>query len=631
MTTTFQQCGTTVEAISAGTNALQDACELLQIAPLKGREWYELLHQKLIPQLRDDSFLVVAVVGGTNIGKSVIFNHIAGFRASPTTPLASGTKHPVCLVPEGFAQTHNLQRFFEEFALSKWTSEEAPPGALEESDTHQLFWRTSEHLPENLLLLDTPDIDSDAEVNWVRADAIRRAADVLVAVLTQQKYNDAAVKKFFRQAANEDKAIIVVFNQCQLPEDHEYWPIWLQTFCSETGILPEWVYLSPNNRQAAEAIALPFFDANENSSENRMRHLNTDLSRLRFEEIKLRTLRGSIAQLLNGQSGIPAYLDEIRNKSGELQSAAGQLAGESVIRVKNWPAIPNSLLVDEIRNWWHAHQEGWSKQINRVYDVVGQGMMWPFRAIHRAVKRENDPPIETYRKQEWSAILETVEEVYEKLQWMGEAGNDMLQPKFAELLKGTSVAEVLEQLKAEHQQVDLDGQLTHVVNEEMSSFQQNSPEIYKFYRQLNNLSAAVRPVTSVVLFTLGWGPAGEAVAPFVASAAANAITPIVADFAGGTAAAVVGESAVAGVAGQGAGFLQARFQRLQTAVSTRRVNWLVERLNDKLLGSLPGDIQTAVAIPTSSEFQRVEELMAELKRQLTDHSFSKPPHNTDSE
>ena len=60
----------------------------LQIAPLEGRDWFDLLIRKLLPQLADNSFLIVAVVGGTNIGKSVVFNHIAGFRASSSSPLA---------------------------------------------------------------------------------------------------------------------------------------------------------------------------------------------------------------------------------------------------------------------------------------------------------------------------------------------------------------------------------------------------------------------------------------------------------------------------------------------------------------------------------------------------------------
>ena len=44
---------------------------------------------------------------------------------------------------------------------------------------------------------------------------------MLVAVLTQQKYNDAAVKQFFRAAVEADKPIIVVFNQCELEADRD--------------------------------------------------------------------------------------------------------------------------------------------------------------------------------------------------------------------------------------------------------------------------------------------------------------------------------------------------------------------------------------------------------------------------
>ena len=71
-------------------------------------------------------------------------------------------------------------------------------------------------MPPRLLLLDTPDVDSDMPVNWERARSVRESADVLLAILTQQKYNDAAVKQFFRNAAEADKPIIVLFNYCDL-------------------------------------------------------------------------------------------------------------------------------------------------------------------------------------------------------------------------------------------------------------------------------------------------------------------------------------------------------------------------------------------------------------------------------
>lgn len=244
-----------VRRLSASVTNLELAARPLQLEPLAGRDWFDLLTRKLLPQLTDGACLIVAVVGGTNIGKSVVFNHIAGFRASASSPLASGTKHPVCLVPMGFAEQHDLHAMFPAFELRSWTSGDE---ALRSVDAHCLFWREHESVPKNLIILDTPDVDSDAPVNWQRADAVRQAADVLVAVLTQQKYNDAAVKQFFRKAAAEDKAAIIVFNQVELPDDESYWPIWLNTFCGETGLQPEYVYLAPNDRKAAEAIALKF-------------------------------------------------------------------------------------------------------------------------------------------------------------------------------------------------------------------------------------------------------------------------------------------------------------------------------------------------------------------------------------
>ena len=85
MSTLFRQFGETAQELDAALIALNHQAALLQLPPLAGREWYDLLRQKLLPQLRDDAFLVVAVVGGTNIGKSVIFNHLAGCKASATS------------------------------------------------------------------------------------------------------------------------------------------------------------------------------------------------------------------------------------------------------------------------------------------------------------------------------------------------------------------------------------------------------------------------------------------------------------------------------------------------------------------------------------------------------------------
>ena len=213
-------------------------------------------NNKLMAQLDLPPLLVAAIVGGTNIGKSSIFNQLAGEVASAASPLAAGTKHPVCLVPPALADPALLGRLFEPFHLHAWRSADDP---LADSPEDRLFWRVGQTMPPRLLLLDAPDVDSDVAVNWHRAKAIRQAADVLVAVLTQQKYNDAAVKQFFRAAVEADKPIIVVFNQCELEADRAYWPRWLETFCQQTGAAPESAYVVPYDRRAAEELRLPFY------------------------------------------------------------------------------------------------------------------------------------------------------------------------------------------------------------------------------------------------------------------------------------------------------------------------------------------------------------------------------------
>ena len=75
--TRFQDLAAATRRLYEVVQALQIRAEFLQPVALDGQEWYELLRQKLVPQLGEDPWLVAAVVGGTNIGKSVTFNHLA--------------------------------------------------------------------------------------------------------------------------------------------------------------------------------------------------------------------------------------------------------------------------------------------------------------------------------------------------------------------------------------------------------------------------------------------------------------------------------------------------------------------------------------------------------------------------
>ncbi len=620
--TPFAACAAEVGKLQVALSELEQSATLLQLPPLAEREWYETLTRKLIPQLSSEPFIVVAVVGGTNIGKSVLFNHLAGSRVSATSPLASGTKHPVCLVPTGFTANHNLSEIFQGFELEEWTQSES---ALKTDASDKLFWKESPSVPSNMLVLDTPDVDSDAAVNWHRADCIRHSADVLVAVLTQQKYNDAAVKQFFRKAGAEDKAVVVVFNQVLLPEDEDYWPLWLGTFTKETSITPEMVYVAPNDRRAAEANKLPFYvrswpqptasegkPATAGGPSNTPHDLREDLSQLHFSSIKFRTIRGSLRQLVNEDSGIPAYLNEIQARSGDFRSAAQLLTSRQLARISNWPTIPNRLLVNEIRRWWRGQREGWRKSVHDFYNSLGDGVLRSVRWARDRISGTEVDPIEQYQRAEHEVILTAIEDLLDGLNQLAELGNDLLRPRIARLLTGDRRAALLARINSEHSQLQLEAELQDVVANQMQAFRSENPQVFDLIKQFDSFAAAARPVTSVALFLVGGGPLGHAAAPVAHSLAFDAVLHI----AGGTGAVLAGETALSGTSA-GLRVVEAHFRQLHVAFTTHRLEWLGRQLKDNLLGTLQDELQSAAAIPDSAAFQNVRRVIESLRIQIS--------------
>lgn len=620
-----------VRRLSRSLKDLELVATPLRLEPLAGREWFDLLQRKLLPQLNEGAFLIVAVVGGTNIGKSVIFNHIAGFRASASSPLASGTKHPVCLVPQGFAEHHDLRALFPSFELRPWASGDE---SLLDVPSHCLFWRSHESVPNNLIILDTPDVDSDAPVNWQRADAVRQAADVLVAVLTQQKYNDAAVKQFFRKAATEDKAAIIVFNQVELPDDEEYWPIWLNTFAGETGLQPEYVYLAPNNRKAAEAIALEFEEREwPVRSAERMRDeeladpktatsaapalaprhsplptsFSAVLSQLRFAEIKLRTLRGSLLFVLKGDDSIAAYLEEIRARSRQFHDAAGVFLRRSMVQQADWPVPPNSLLVDEMWAWWRDHREAWTAGIHGFYATIGGALRSGIQAVRTRLGHVPVEPLVEYRRQEWDAIVRVLQRLYEQLQIITTLDNPLLTERLNRLLSGTTCEALLVRLQQEHDQFDFHALVHDLVTHEMEWLRTERQPLFELLRKVDGATAVFRPVITVG-FALGGGVGAE---HFLMDAATQTLTHLAVDASAAAATTVAGEAAVdatAGILGQA----KASLLRLHGKFQQRREAWLLDLLRRQFLGELLAELEAGATVADSAAFRDVAGLMNEL-------------------
>lgn len=608
MTESLATAAATVRRIADASAQLEQIAQPLGLPPLSTEEWHRTLTDKLLPQLTASPFLVVAVVGGTNIGKSLIFNHIAGGTISESSATASGTKHPVAVVPTDFADEHSLDEIFRGFEVQPW---ETAGQALERDETDTLFWRASSTVPSNLLVLDTPDIDSDARVNWDRADRIRRVADVLVCVLTNQKYNDAAVRRFFQKAADEGQVVIVVFNQLQLPDDEAYWPDWVSTFCDQTDLNPEKLYLAPNDKAAAAALSLPFFarswpavfgETNSPSS------LISDLSELHFDEIKLRTLRGGLRQV---SLAVPDYLKLVRQRSEVLKRVEQQLVNEmSSAHRTGWPTLPNELLRASVKRWWASQRTGWVRGVTNAYGTLSDGIDAGIRGVRTAIGNQPVYPWTTYRQNEWAdGVLATVEQLFTALESLQETGPDGVAAKISDVLKNADRAKLIEDLKCAHDDTDLQQVLESVVDGEMNRFKTEKATAHAILKKLDTAAAAARPAITAGLFLVGAGPLVEV---GVAGTALN----LAADAAGGTAATVVGEKLLGEGAGRAFSTLQDWFHGLHAKFISTRAAWLRDQLQERLLGDLPNVLAQAAVVADSEPFRGLKSAQLKLSELL---------------
>jgi hypothetical protein len=608
MSLDFADWAAQLRQLDEAITALVPAAVRIGVPTPAGQEWFELLEHKLRPQLETEPFLVVAIVGGTNIGKSLLFNHLAGEVASAVSPLAAGTKHPVCLTPSGASDGDMLARLFENFQLKPWRSADE---ALEETPENLLFWRVGRNVPQRLLLLDAPDVDSDAKVNWQRAHAIRQAADVLVAVLTQQKYNDAAVKQFFREAVQADKPIIAVFNQIDLEDDRAYWPLWLDTFRAQTGATPELVYVVPLDRAAAKELRLPFYAVGADGRQEPAgpSSLREELAAMHFDAIKIRTLRGALTRVLDADKGAGAYLATIRAAAADFAAARDALSATEMARVA-WPSLPPRVLVNEIGTWWDVSRSAWSRNIHGFYRTIGQGVTWPVRTLWNMSQPEGVDPLDGFRRQERGAIVLAVEKMLDELDRLAQVGNETLRPRLMALLSGHSREKLLAHIEEAHAELPaVDDDYRAFLRAELDAWRERNPRAVIFLRSLDHAAALARPAITITLAVSGWVVAGD----LVVQAAGHTAVELARE-AAITGGITVGGEAVVSTTSEGVRQAAGRlFGRLQSQYAQRRAAWLARWLERELLGDLLAELRQGAEVPESPAFVRVEEGLEQLQ------------------
>jgi hypothetical protein len=583
--------------------ALAPTAASLGVADPAGSPWHGALFGKLRPQVSRGPLLVVAVCGGTNTGKSLIANTLVGAEISRSLPEAARTRHPVASLPRGLAGRLDVAELFPGFVAVPWTGED---DALAEGDENRLVWREDPTggQPDRLVLLDTPDIDGTLRENWQRAELVRDAADVLVAVLTQQKYNDAAVRDFFAAAARARKTVFVVFNMVAWPQQRERIAGWLATFTAETGVVPAAVYAAPHDFAAAEAGRIAFHPLPELTPDGGSTAPAERLAGCDFDRIKFDAMAGALGVVLDPREGLGGWLDAYEAAAGQWREARRLLEREGRVRVE-LPTAPREIVWNEIWNWLEPRRSGFDLAVSRVYRVAGRSVGWAARRLglarSDAERREDFSAVELAAlKQALADFVERLDDACRRDQRLA----TMLGPRLATADRAAWYAD-LERRHAALPMVSEDYRT--FVRGELDRFARENPQLVGWILAGLNVGAVARPA-----ITVGLGLAGAAVVPAAAATAGGLTTLVhhVGDVVVGTAATLAGEGAL----GLTAAGLKPLIETLFAGWSAERGRILAETLHDVVLGDRLEEIDRLASAAARPEVVQARRLLVDSAR-----------------
>ncbi|MGL4943411.1 MAG: GTPase [Thermoguttaceae bacterium] len=602
--TDFAKCGDVLRRLDVALERLVCVATEWGVASPAEQPWWTLLHQKLLPQLAVKPLLVVAVMGGTNTGKSLLFNHLVGEAMSGVDPCAAGTKHPVCAVPKSLEQETSLaatlQHYFGTFKLAAWDSAD---DSLKRDATPTLFWRTVDSVPDRLLLLDTPDIDSDTMQNWERAECVGQVADLIVAVLTPEKYNDAAIKKFFRETAASQKQVILLFNRV-MDDDLPHIASWLVQFKRETGIDPIRVVTVPFDRDAAATQTLPFCVPNldgTNTSFGEKIDLRDELSNLHFDKIKTQTLRGALARLVEPRDGLPSYLESIRHRARLYRDARDKLLAVQDEMTTSWPVLAPSVLTAEVQRWWDARRPAWSQTIHAGYQWVGKKLCQiPRYVFGGRAASVTDPEVE-FRRAEEVAISRVVEQTMSRLDSLRRTENSVLRDEVERLVSGDFRERLVRESQAMYAKLpQMSDSFRSDLTARLDAWASENPDAVRRREFIDNSVAVARPlVTAALLVTGGVG-------------AAYILHETIISVAGATMSGALGEAALYKSGERATASFANLFADSLRDWTRQRVQHFYDWFNERLWREIVTRLDTGSKLADSDEFLEVKRVFESL-------------------
>jgi GTP-binding protein EngB required for normal cell division len=143
---------------------------------------------------------VMALAGGTGVGKSSVLNALAGEEISPARAIRPTTDAPIAWVA--------TPRLLELGGLLEWLK-------VERTLTHQ------HRALADVCILDLPDVDSVRDAHRAMVDTLLPRIDAVTWVVDPEKYDDARVHAYWRELAPHADRLRFVLNKADrlAPDD----------------------------------------------------------------------------------------------------------------------------------------------------------------------------------------------------------------------------------------------------------------------------------------------------------------------------------------------------------------------------------------------------------------------------
>ena len=350
---------------------------VLQSSLLEGTEdWRRLLRFKLLPHLGGEGCLVAAVAGGTNTGKSTVFNLLLGEDTSPVRSTAAATCHPVLAGNQRRCEECLEGLLVPEFQTMPLSTPEAP---LERDAPPEVLYVTcNPTLPDHLVLLDIPDVDSIERKNWEVAKNVRETGDVLIAVLTGEKYKDAIVVQFFREALSTGRMVVPLMNKANPENDYEIAREQLRDFCSDVGVEEAALFVLPHDFGMSKN-----FSGRSIASLNGNKDLRAFLETLEVAPLKEQVYRGSVRSF-SEQAG--SFVARVEEKRSSLQEMIEGFEGEAAKAAKMYVPAPGV----EVRELLHDCLQGKRGTLDRAVGKVSRTIIVGGRKLRRSIFRTGE-------------------------------------------------------------------------------------------------------------------------------------------------------------------------------------------------------------------------------------------------